>query len=434
MARRSQSFKSPTGTRDVLPPDSARRRAVSDLFAETAGLFGFGRLVTPTFEEAGVFERLGKGTDVVRKEMYEFTDRGDRRMALRPEGTAPVCRAFAQHKPPTPWKVWYEAPMFRYERQQAGRYREHTQLGAEVLGSDDPDVDVEVMSLAATVLKKVGLQRVLLLINSMGGPESRRLFADELSTYLRAHRGELAEDDQDKVDSHPMRVLDSKREASRQVITGAPNILEFLDDASLQHFERVQAGLRALGISFAIEPRLVRGLDYYTHTTFEFEASALDTAQNTICGGGRYDGLVEELGGPPTPGIGFGMGIERLLLACDAEGAFPGPDDAVQVWVVDVAGGAEARDLCDQLRSVGISADRSFDARSMRSQMKTADRSGARVALIVGDQELASDTVALNDLRSDSDQRSVPRADAVSIVADLLTDEPATLEPEKAKD
>ena len=209
--------------------------------------------------------------------------------------------------------------MFRYERPQAGRARQHTQVGAEVLGSDDPDVDVEIIALAHAVLRGVGLERVLLLVNSMGDAECRRRYVAALQTYLRDHLGDLDPDDRDKVADHPMRVLDTKRPASVEVVRDAPVITDHLDEAGRQHYDRVQDGLGALGIAFALEPRLVRGLDYYTHTTFEFQASALDTSQNTVCGGGRYDGLVEELGGPPTPGVGFGMGIERLLLACDAE-------------------------------------------------------------------------------------------------------------------
>jgi histidyl-tRNA synthetase len=352
--------------------------------------------------------------------MYEFTDRGDRQLALRPEGTAPVARAYAQHRPPTPWKVWYHAPMFRYERHQAARYREHTQVGAELLGSEDPDADVEVIDFANAVLREAGVRRVLLLINSMGGRDTRRAYTDRLAAYLHANRHELAEDDRERVDTHPLRVLDSKREETRAVLIDAPSILDALDDDEQRRFERVQEGLRSLDISFAIEPRLVRGLDYYTHTTFEFQASALDAAQNTVCGGGRYDGLVEEMGGPPTPGIGFGMGVERTLLACDAEQAFPAPDLAVAVWVVDVTDGSHARDLTHELRGAGVAADRAFEARSMRSQMKAADRSGARLAVIVGEQEVDDEMVSIRDLRTLDGQHSVRRADVVAEVCRLL--------------
>lgn len=424
MSKKVNSFRTPIGTRDLLPPDTARWEAVLEVFSQRAQLAGFGLLDTPLFEDIGVFSRVGEGTDVVRKEMYEFTDRSDRRLALRPEGTAPVCRAFVQHRPPVPWKVWYRGPYFRYEAPQAGRYRQFHQVGAEILGTSDPDVDVEVIALAADVLRSVGLQRVLLLVNSMGDADTRRTYSAALRDYLSAHLADIDEDDREKADHHPLRVLDSKRPNTREVTAAAPQIAEFLSPTAVTHFERVQDGLGSLGIPFAIEPRLVRGLDYYTHTTFEFTSSALDAAQNTVCGGGRYDGLVEELGGPETPGIGFGMGVERLLLACDAESAFPTPVHSPQVWVVDVADGRSARDLTHQLRAVGIHADRSFDGRSMRSQMRSADRSGARVALIVGEQELAERQVAIRRLRDDDvAQQMVPRDQIVEEVQRLLAEE-----------
>lgn len=393
------------------------------LFADLMHRSGYGLIQSPMFEDVGVFQRIGEGTDVVSKEMYEFDDRGGRRLALRPEGTASVARAFVQHRPPVPWKVWYVTPSFRYERPQAGRYRQHHQLGAEVLGTADPDVDVEVIALAWACLRALGLRRVLLLVNTMGDLETRHEFLAELQVYLQKNRSELDPADQDKVDRHPMRLLDSKREATRAVTADAPRISEFLSGPARSHFQRVQDGLGALDIPFALEPRLVRGFDYYTHTTFELQSSALETAQAGIAGGGRYDGLVAELGGTPTPGIGFGMGIERVLLACDAENAFDTGVYGPEVWVVDVAGGESARDLSHQLRAAGMATDRSFDNRSMRSQMKSANRSGAKVAVIVGEQELAEGTVAINDLRSSRDQVLVPRDEMVATVRDLLATE-----------
>ncbi len=424
MSKKANSFQTPIGTRDIQADDSARRRALSTIFAEEAALAGYGELETPIFEDIGVFQRIGEGTDVVRKEMYEFTDKGDRRMALRPEGTAAVCRAFVQQRPTTPWKVWYQGPFFRYEAPQAGRYRQFSQIGTEVLGSADADVDVEVIALASRVINRVGLSRVLLVINSIGEPEDRRNYVEVLREYLEGQMDQLDPADRDKVATHPLRVLDSKKAATRSVVDGAPVITDFLSAESRAHFDRVQEGLGALGIPFAIEPRLVRGLDYYSGTTFEFQASALEAAQNTICGGGRYNGLVEQLGGPPTPGIGFAMGVDRLLLACDAEGTFPAPDRQVEVWVVDVTDGASARDLTHLLRASGIAADRSFDSRSMRSQMKAADRSGAALAVIIGDQELADDMVAIRRLREISDQILVPRSEMVDRVRSMLP-EPA---------
>jgi len=421
MSKKVNSFRTPIGTRDLLPPDSARWEAVIDVFGRTADRSGFGLLNTPLFEDIGVFSRVGEGTDVVRKEMYEFSDRSDRRLALRPEGTASVCRAFVQHRPPVPWKVWYQGPFFRYEAPQAGRYRQFHQVGAEVLGTADPDVDVEVIALGWDVLRAVGLKRVLLLVNSMGDPDTRRTYGAALRDHLAANLAGVDEEDREKVELHPLRVLDSKRPGTRAVTAEAPQLAEFLSPAAVAHFDRVQDGLGSLGIPFAIEPRLVRGLDYYTHTTFEFQSSALEAAQNTLCGGGRYDGLVEELGGPATPGIGFGMGIERLLLACDAEETFPTPTTAPRVWVVDVADGRSARDLTHLLRTEGIHADRSFDGRSMRSQMRSADRSGAELALIIGEQELAEQQVAVRRLRDDdAAQVMIPRHDVVDEVRRLL--------------
>jgi histidyl-tRNA synthetase len=416
----SASFQAPRGTRDVLPPETDRWISFLTLFHEHARAAGYGLVMNPIFEEVGVFHRLGAGSDVVTKEMYEFRDRSDRTLALRPEGTASVARAFVQHRPPAPWKVFYAAPQFRYEAPQAGRYRQHHQVGAEVLGSGDPDVDVEVIALAWSVLRRLGLDRVLLVVNSMGDSESRAGYLSALEGYLSSRLEDLDPEDQPKAAVHPMRVLDSKREATKAVALEAPSIQDHLTTDSRRHFERVQEGLGALDIPFALDKRLVRGFDYYTHTTFEFQSSALDAAQSTVCGGGRYDGLVEELGGPATPGIGFGMGIERVLLAADAERVFPVPDRSVSVWVVDVAGGDAARDLTHELRAAGISADRSFDHRSMRSQMKAADRSGAVLALIVGEQEREDGTVTVRDLRRDDEQIVVTRDDAIAHVGERL--------------
>jgi histidyl-tRNA synthetase len=405
-------FTAPVGTRDVLPAEAARWEALLGVFAGHVERAGYGLLVNPAFEDLAVFQRVGEGTDVVRKEMYDFLDKGGRRIALRPEGTASVVRAFVQHRPPTPFKAWYVAPCFRYERPQAGRLRQHHQLGVEVLGPGDPDVDVEVVALGWDYLTALGLRGLDLLVNSMGDRAGRSAYLDVLRRFLDANRGDLAPEDQEKVDDHPLRVLDSKRHASRSVVAGAPSILDHLSDDAAAHFERVQAGLRELGVPFRVEPRLVRGLDYYTHTTFEFQATALEAAQNTVMGGGRYDGLSEALGGPPTPGVGFGTGIERVLLACDAEGVFPAPPARLDAFVVDVTGGAHARSLTAELRRAGLAADRAWDGRSMKAQMKLADRSGAAVALIVGEDEAETGTVTVRPLRG-GDQEVVKRDEVV---------------------
>jgi histidyl-tRNA synthetase len=408
-------FSAPIGTRDVLPPHSSRWEALVATFASVVERAGYGLVQTPMFEDAEVFQRLGEGTDVVRKEMYVFETAGGDRLALKPEVTASVVRAFVQHRPSTPWKVWTVTPCFRYERPQAGRYRQHHQLDIEAIGSGDPDVDVEVIALGHEYLRALGLQRFTLLLNSMGTADDRRRYADVLREWLQARTGELDADDRAKVEANPLRVLDSKRKATRLATADAPRLVDHLSDSAAEHFERVRAGLHALRIDYALEPRLVRGLDYYTHTTFEFVSDALDTAQSTLLGGGRYDGLVEEMSGPPTPAIGFGSGVERVLLACDAEGVFGAVDRPVDVWVVDVTDGSAARDITNELRRAGLRADRTFDHRSMKAQMKKAGTSGARLAVIVGAQELAEGTATVRDLTT-SEQDAVARGDLLDHV------------------
>jgi histidyl-tRNA synthetase len=412
-------FRAPKGTQDVLPPESARWEELLATFSGIAGRFGYALVQSPMFEDFGVFQRIGEGTDIVAKEMYDFDDKGGRHIALRPEGTAPVARAYVQHRPPVPWKVWYATPAFRYEQPQAGRLRQHHQVGVECIGSADPDVDVEVIALGHTFLAALGLRQWRLVINFMGTPADRVAYAGVLQQWLRGRAGELAPDDAAKIEGHPLRVLDSKREATRAVLVDAPRMVEHLDPASVAHGERVQAGLQALGIEFEADESLVRGLDYYTHTLFEFQSSALGTAQSTILGGGRYDGLIEQLGGPPTPGIGFGSGIERVLLTCDAEGVFDAPSRSVDAFVVDVTDGSAAVLLTHALRTAGISADRAFDARSMKAQMKAAGRSSARLALIVGEQEAADGTVTVRDLAS-SEQTTIGRDVVIEHIRKVL--------------
>lgn len=418
-------FQSPKGTQDVLPPESVRWERLLAAYASAVERAGYGLLQSPMFEDLGVFQRESEGADAVGKEMYDFTDKGGRHVALRPEGTASAVRAFVQHQPPVPWKVWYATPAFRYERSQAGRYRQHHQMGLEMVGSADPDVDVEVISVGGEFLHALGLRRVDLLLNTMGTPADRLAYVDVLRAWLSERRGDLADDDRDKVDTHPMRVLDSKRRATQQVTVDAPAIADHLSPESQDHFARVRGGLDACGIGYTLAPRLVRGFDYYTHTTFEFVPALVDNAQATILGGGRYDGLVEELGGQPTPGIGFGAGIERLLIACDAEDVFSAPDSRIDVFVVDVTGGEEARNLTAELRAAGVRCDRAFDQKSMRAQMKGADRSGAALAVIIGEQEIADGVATVRPLRATfgGDQETVARARLVAHLREALTKE-----------
>jgi histidyl-tRNA synthetase len=412
-------FRAPPGTHDVLPPESARWKQLVGMFSRTATCAGYGLVVSPMFEEVGVFERVGEGTDVVRKEMYEFEDKGGRHIALRPEGTASVVRAYLQHRPTVPFKAWYVAPSFRYERPQAGRFRQHHQLGLEVLGSDDPDLDVEVLAFAWSIVEQLGLARVTLLLNSLGDSVCRPAYLETLRSFLVARADELCDEHRGRAVDNPLRVLDCKRDACRVATKDAPRLVDHLCDECRAHFERVQAGLTALDVPFQIEPRLVRGLDYYTRTTFELQAEALESAQNGVGGGGRYDGLAEALGGPATPGIGFGLGIERLLLACDAEGVFPVPARAVDVWVIDTAGGQAAVRLTSALRKNGIRADRSFGGRSMKAQFKAADRSGARVALVVGEREANAAQVTVRDLQTGQEQVA-PQAAVPDLVSEML--------------
>ena len=415
-------FRAPAGTRDILPPESARRRGLVSVFADLAYRSGFSLLESPIFEELGVFQRLGMANEVVTKELFEFFDKGDppRHLALRPELTASVCRAFAEHRPTPPWKIWYSGPQFRYERPQAGRYRQFEQVGVETLGTDDPHADVEVIGLGVRFYEALGMERVRLQINSLGDAESRPAYDAALAAYLQDRRGELSEQSRLTLERNPLRVLDSKREQDQPVIAEAPVMADFLSGASAEHFAAVRAGLDSLDAAYEVSPRLVRGLDYYTRTTFEFVADALDTAQNAVGGGGRYDGLVEELGGPATPGIGFALGVDRILLACDAEGAFSGTAPPVEVFVVDVADGRSAVVLCDRLRQAGLGVDRAFDGRSMKAQMKRADRSGATVAVIVGPDEQAAGTATVRDMRPGGGQRQVATDDLVPAVTELL--------------
>ncbi len=417
------TFRAPKGTRDILPPDSGRLRALIDEFAAAAGLRGFGEVVSPMFEDLGVFKRLGEETDVVTKEMFDFLDKGDppQHLALRPELTASICRAYAEHRPVPPWKIWYEGPQFRYEQPQAGRYRQFTQVGVEVLGADDPQVDVDVISLGWDFYRTLGLRQVELVINSMGDASCRPQYMAALTDHLVGHRSDLSPQSQVTLDRNPLRILDSKRDEDQAVIAAAPSMVDYLNEECSVHFEEVRAGLDALGIPYSMSPRLVRGFDYYTKTVFEFVGDALGGSQNAVGGGGRYDRLVEDLGGPPTAGIGFALGVDRILLACDAEGVFPGPATAVSVFVVDVTGGGHALDVCTRLREAGIGADRAYGGRSMKAQMKVADRSGAPFAAIIGEDEVAAGEVTLRDLRGEAGQRRVALDDLVRDVRALTT-------------
>lgn len=391
------------------------------MFADIVSRAGYGEVVPPILEDIGVFARLGEQTDVVTKEMYDFVDKGGRHVALRPEQTASVARLFVEHRPTLPFRAWYSGPNFRYEKPQKGRYRQFDQCGVEALGSSDPDLDIEVISLAWDFFAALGLQHVDLVVNSLGEPTDRAAFTDALGRFAASRADELSEAGRTTLEKNPLRLLDSKRADDIAVMADAPTIDEYWSPTARDHHDAVLQGLHALGIPVIEDRRLVRGLDYYRFTTFEFRSPALDGAQNAIGGGGRYDGLVEDLGGPPTPGVGFALGVERTLLACDAEevGRIHGPQ--ADVFVVDTSTSGAALRISTALRRAGYRCERSYDHRSMKSQMKAADRAGATLALIVGEDEAASDTVLVRDMRHDSPQSLVHQTDVVEYIRQVLT-------------
>ena len=413
------TFATSPGTRDILAPEAARWRAFQQVFADVVETAGYGHIIPPMFEDLGVFLRVGETTEIVTKEMYDFDDKGGRRIALRPEQTASVCRAFVEHRPVTPWKVWYGGPNFRYEKPQQGRYRQFDQVGIEALGADDPQLDAEVISLAMEFYGRLGLRQVKLSINSLGDSGDRDRYAAALRTYFSAQGDALSAESRATLERNPLRVLDSKRPEDAPLIAAAPKMADFLSDAAAEHFAKVQAALRVANIDFVVDDRLVRGLDYYRRTTFEFVSTALAAAHTAIGGGGRYDGLVAELGGPETPGIGFALGLDRTLLACDAEGVFAAPASRVEVFVVDITGGEQATAICASLRAAGIGADRAYEGRRMKAQMKAADRSGAKLAVIIGDDELAANTAIIRTMEGGS-QQSVQRDGLVASVRQAL--------------
>lgn len=413
------TFATSPGTRDILAPEASRWRAFQQVFADVVEPAGYAHIIPPMFEDLGVFLRVGETTEVVTKEMYDFDDKGGRRIALRPEQTASVCRAFVEHRPVTPWKVWYAGPNFRYEKPQQGRYRQFDQVGIEALGPDDPQLDAEVIALAMQFYARLGLRQVRLSVNSLGDSGDRDRYAEALRQHFAAHEANMSAESRATLQRNPLRLLDSKRSEDAPLIAAAPKMAEFLSDAAVQHFASVQSALRKAGIEFVVDDRLVRGLDYYRRTTFEFVSTALAAAHTAIGGGGRYDGLVAALGGPETPGIGFALGLDRTLLACDAEGVFGAPASRVEVFVVDITGGEQATVICDALRAAGVGADRAYEGRRMKAQMKAADRSGARLAVIVGDDELVANTAIIRTMDGGS-QQSVQRDALVAEVQEAL--------------
>lgn len=408
----------PRGTLDLLPPDGGRMRALYDRAAELARRYGYRYVETPGFEHTELFVRTsGETSDVVTKEMYTFTDRGGRSLTLRPEGTAPVMRAYLAHRAemPSPFKAYYLTRMYRYGRPQAGRYREHRQFGVEIFGVAEPAADVEVIVLGNELLRGLGLSRYELQVNSIGDAACRPAYREELLAYLRANADRLRDEHRERFADNPLRVLDCKHEACRAVAAEAPRITDRLCDPCRKHLEGVLQGLRGAGLEPVVTPTLVRGLDYYTRTAFEFVSLVLSEAQGTLFGGGRYDGLAETLGGPPAPGVGFGMGLERVLLACRDEGLEPPSEPGLAVFVVGLGelGRAEAVGLLRELRGAGIPADAPYEERPLKAQLRMADRAGAVYAAIVGEREAAGGLVTLRRL-ADGAQEEVSRADVVN--------------------
>ena len=411
-------FQPPRGTADLLPPVSDAMLGLYEAAHRTARLYGFRYVETPTFEDTELFARTsGETSDVVTKEMFTFEDKGGRSLTLRPEQTAGIVRAYLAHAHdlPTPFKAYHVSPQFRHGRPQAGRLREFRQFGVETIGSAAPKADVEIVALGDRFLRARGLERIELRINSIGDAECRPGYREKLMAYLEPHRAELDEDCRTRLRTNPLRVFDCKVDGQTPLVLGAPLISENLCQACAEHFAAVRNGLDAEGVAFAHDPRLVRGLDYYTRTTFEFISAALSEAQGTVCGGGRYDGLAEVLGGPPTPGVGFALGLDRLLLALREEGAALPGQVGLACFVVSI--GQEATELgerlVDELRNAGIPAATTLEDRSLKAQLRLADRSGAAYALILGEREVTAGTAILKSLAG-GEQEEIPVGDVVN--------------------
>lgn len=415
-------FQAPKGTYDVVPPASALWQRVKATLSEPAVLSGYGYIETPIFEDTALFERgVGESTDVVSKEMYTFTDKGGRSLTLRPEGTAGVIRAIIDNsldRGQLPLKVWYTGPNFRYEQPQSGRYRQHTQVGVETVGSDDPAIDAEVIWLAWDAFRRLGLQHMTLQLNTLGCRECRPVYREILVDFLNGL--DLDDETRRRVGINPLRVLDDKRPEVQAQLVGAPLMVDHLCQNCRDHHDAVREYLRELGVQWVDSPRLVRGLDYYVRTTFEFSHSMLG-AQSAIGGGGRYDGLLATVGGHDLPGIGFGLGVDRTLLAVRAEGLDDA--DAARVDVFGVPLGAEAKkvlvSIVGELRTKNVRADLAYGDRGLKGAMKAADKSGARWALVVGERDLADGVVQVKSLES-GEQRPVAIGEVVTELLVLL--------------
>ncbi len=428
-------FQAPRGTQDVLPDVQPYWLAIGDAIREVTRLFGYRRIDTPMFEQAAVFQKgSGDTTDIVEKEMYTFEDRGGESLALTPESTPAICRAYIEHGMaswPQPVRLYTTHPMFRYDRPQKGRYRQHTQFVCEVIGSSDPLIDAEVIQVLWSVFARLGIPGLQVRLNSIDDPGARRQYIERLQAYYRPHLDKLSTESQLRFDRNPLRLLDSKDERDQPYKEAAPKLIDQLSAPAAEHHAAVQSALGAADIPYLTDPLLVRGLDYYNRTVFEIVPADDERAQGTVGGGGRYDGLLEILGGTPAPGMGFGSGIERMILEMQKYGIAPGVPALADIYLVHRLTGTPTPvvQLASELRNAGIAVVTGETGRSMKSQLRSADASGARFAVILGDDELAGGAVVLKDLRGDAAQESVPRAGAVHVIAGRLgrTDSGATL-------
>lgn len=393
-------LQKPKGTQDILPADSAKWQYVENVARETFKKYNYGEIRTPMFEHYEVISRsVGDTTDIVTKEMYDFHDKGDRHITLRPEGTAPVVRSYVENKlfapeVQKPVKVYYIGSMFRYERPQAGRLREFHQLGVECFGSKNPATDVETIAMAYQLFNTLGIKEVTLHLNSLGNTESRLAYRQALIDYLTPMRDTLSKDSQRRLDENPLRVLDSKEKEDKVAVENAPSILDYLDDESQAHFDEVRAMLDSLNIPYVIDTNMVRGLDYYNHTIFEF-ITTIDKSELTICAGGRYDSLVEYFGGPETAGFGFGLGLERLLLVLDKQGIELPVEESLDVYIAVLGSGVngKALELVQAIRYQGFKAERDYLGRKIKAQFKSADTFKAKTVITLGESEVESGQV-----------------------------------------
>ncbi|MCI2254441.1 histidine--tRNA ligase [Domibacillus sp. PGB-M46] len=409
------SVNIPRGTQDILPGQSEKWQYIESIAKDVCRRYHYKEIRTPIFEHTELFKRsVGDTTDIVQKEMYTFEDRGERSLTLRPEGTAAVVRSFVENKmfghPDQPVKLFYTGPMFRYERPQAGRYRQFVQFGVEAIGSEDPAIDAEVIALVMDIYKAAGLQKLNLVINSLGDADSRNAHREALIGHFEPRIEEFCSDCQTRLQQNPLRILDCKKDRNHELMQTAPSILDYLNEESKVYFEKVTGYLDAIGVSYTVDPKLVRGLDYYNHTAFEVMSEAEGFgAITTLCGGGRYNGLVQQLGGPESPGIGFAFSIERFIAAMEAEGVEWPIDQGIDCFVVALGDAAKDRSvsLVHELRTAGLSADRDYQDRKMKAQLKASDRQHARFTAILGEDELAENRITLKDMAAGS-QDQVP--------------------------